>query len=425
LELGKRINYQFQNLKYIFKPSQTPPPPFHPPSLNDDAFKPQPTRKPSTTSISIKSPDHTEPPTQPSTPHHHEKDTQCQKPLYDGYILAPNAFAHHLTEPDQPATTYAHFQYKSTEHLRTPATSTANANKKDTYTSTDSMTCGAEPLAPSILFKLKFDTDRKDREEIVDEVCKDFVNVVDLDSRAVDEILTLIQSEQDKRTNKYVETKRAKKLEILPEETLKREQLLEEKETKEEEDKLGVKVTDGLTEGLFAAGDDDWREYDEVIRREVEEASKKSGCSVSRQRVLNEFRYIDEKIRAMNEMAAQMTGDCERYREVLGSVQAMGKERQAIERYQQRQEAEERKRKEVTEAGRRPLEISKKKVEEKRQTLNSVEASVDAGVRRESCSPESDKTELLIEEAAIDGKLKIEIITIASPLKIQLIMPNV
>ncbi len=287
------------------------------------------------------------------------------------------------------------------------------------------MTCGAEPLAPSILFKLKFDTDRKDREEIVDEVCKDFVNVVDLDSRAVDEILTLIQSEQDKRTNKYVETKRAKKLEILPEETLKREQLLEEKETKEEEDKLGVKVTDGLTEGLFAAGDDDWREYDEVIRREVEEASKKSGCSVSRQRVLNEFRYIDEKIRAMNEMAAQMTGDCERYREVLGSVQAMGKERQAIERYQQRQEAEERKRKEVTEAGRRPLEISKKKVEEKRQTLNSVEASVDAGVRRESCSPESDKTELLIEEAAIDGKLKIEIITIASPLKIQLIMPNV
>jgi len=280
------------------------------------------------------------------------------------------------------------------------------------------MACNAEPLAPNILFKLKFDTERKDREEIVDEVCKDFVNVVDLDSRAVDEILTLIQSEQDKRTNKYVETKRTKKLEILPEEHPKREQLLEQKEAKEEEEKLGVKVTDGLTEGLFAAGDDDWREYDEVIGREVEEASKKSGCSVSRQRVLNEFRYIDEKIRAMNEMAAQMTGDCERYREVLGSVQAMGKERQAIERYQQRQEAEERKRKEVTEAGRRPVEISKKKVEEKRQTLKSVEASVDAGVRRESFSPESDKTELLIEEAAMDGKLKIAIITIACPLRI-------
>ncbi len=152
------------------------------------------------------------------------------------------------------------------------------------------------------------------------------------------------------------------------------------------------RIVDGLTEKLLCGGDDDWREYDEVVRHDIEEASKKAGCSVSRQRMLNEFKYIDEKIRTMNEMASNMQTDYDRYRKVLINVRELSKEREAIERYQSRQSAEERIKNDVPEVQasveivkRNSLEVAvgkekKKEIIKKPQPMARVEASLDVTV---------------------------------------------
>jgi hypothetical protein len=110
-----------------------------------------------------------------------EKEIQCQKIMYDGYILAPNSFENMVDHQNKDM--FSDLHYKATEHLRK---SEANKNniqimKKEIYTMTDSIG-NADPLAPDILFKLKFDTKRKNRQlnENDNEEFKDFVNVVDL-----------------------------------------------------------------------------------------------------------------------------------------------------------------------------------------------------------------------------------------------------
>jgi hypothetical protein len=65
----------------------------------------------------------------------------------------------------------------------------------------------ANPIAPDILFKMKFNSKRKNREALnnkndIDELFdKDYLNVADLDTDACDGILKMIESEQNKRNN--------------------------------------------------------------------------------------------------------------------------------------------------------------------------------------------------------------------------------
>ena len=65
----------------------------------------------------------------------------------------------------------------------------------------------ANPIAPDILFKMKFNSKRKNREALnnendIDELFdKDYLNVADLDTDACDDILKMIESEQNKRNN--------------------------------------------------------------------------------------------------------------------------------------------------------------------------------------------------------------------------------
>jgi len=65
----------------------------------------------------------------------------------------------------------------------------------------------ANPIAPDILFKMKFNSKRKNREALINEndidelFDKDYLNVADLDTDACDDILKMIESEQNKRNN--------------------------------------------------------------------------------------------------------------------------------------------------------------------------------------------------------------------------------
>ncbi len=215
-----KLNYNSQPVQERSHPIGESPQPVQLPSQNllllSNTESVSPSRRPSINIIkSPPTPAEIESVTRPTSPHNQSQQTQCQKPLYDGYILAPDAFADHLNQNNtEAANTYAEFQYKSTQYLRSTTLATNASGKKTAGTSTDGL-ANSEPLAPNILFKLKFDSGRKDREEAVDEVCKDFVNVIDLDSHAVDDMLRLIETEQSKRSGKYVEAKKSKKLEFL------------------------------------------------------------------------------------------------------------------------------------------------------------------------------------------------------------------
>ena len=128
---------------------------------------------------------------------HEAKQVQCQKPMYDGYVIAQGAFENMLHEEDNSNFSNVHF--KSTQHLRQNNVESNMTNKKESYTMTDTLS-KADLLAPDILFKIKFDSKRKDRQiEYEDELINDYVNVVDLESNAVDEMMKLIEHEQSKR----------------------------------------------------------------------------------------------------------------------------------------------------------------------------------------------------------------------------------
>ena len=130
------------------------------------------------------------------------KEIQAQKPLYDGYIIAPGVFQNMLSDERRQSSAHAHFH--ATSHLRRGEDGMVRL-KRDIFTMTDSIG-NAEPIAPDIFFNLKFDTRQKDREEGENEesFLKDFVNVADLQGPAVDEILRMIEHEQDKRTGTFV-----------------------------------------------------------------------------------------------------------------------------------------------------------------------------------------------------------------------------
>ena len=275
--------------------------------------------------------------------------------MYDGYILQPNAFENMLN--DEHKETYSDVHFKSTQHLRDQADSTRSlVGKKETYTSTDGL-ANADPLPPSIMFKMRFNSNKMDRQlnesgEDDEDDHKDFVNVVNLDNQAVDDILQMIESEQNKREGRYVNVKPKEKLKLIPQ-TNNHVDILNQTPNKIERrlsetsrHSAMIPATDILTKNLLASTgdrDNEWQDYDEIVRKQIEESSKKSGCSVSKQRIMNEFRFIDDKIKLMNQMADNMTSDYDKYGKVLGNIQDLTKQREAIERYQKREEIEEKK----------------------------------------------------------------------------------
>ena len=149
---------------------------------------------------------------EPESKRKDSKETQVQKPMYDGYIIAPDVFQNMVNEERRDSVTSARAHYEATSYLR--RNSEVTKIKRDIYTMTDTLG-SAEPIAPDIFFKLKFDSGRKDRTkgEDDDSFIKDYVNVADLEGPAVDEILRMIEHEQDKRAGSLVPITQKKKLE--------------------------------------------------------------------------------------------------------------------------------------------------------------------------------------------------------------------
>jgi hypothetical protein len=133
-----------------------------------------------------------------------EAQVQVDRPLYDGFILAPGLFDELLKinkENEQLSGSSALAHFVSTQYIRDRQEldmKKTTRNKKDAFTATDSDP-GANPISPDILFKLKFDSNREKKDKNDPDSKRDFVNVADLDSHDVDDILKLIEYEQNKR----------------------------------------------------------------------------------------------------------------------------------------------------------------------------------------------------------------------------------
>jgi hypothetical protein len=282
-----------------------------------------------------------------------EKEIQVNKPMYDGYIISPDTFHDMLKENQENekiSSDSAQAHYDATQHLRrNSATYQTKKNKKDTTTMTDNLE-NVFSIPPDILFKLKFDSKRMNRETVKDEeIGKDYVNVVDLDSDAVEDILKLIEYEQNKRQGKYVDVKRI----VSPTKNNKEEneqKVTEFKINKKEENLLEEEIElepakgDSLTERILAnitKTEDEWKDYDEIMKKQIEDATKKAGQNVARQRMLNEMKYIDEKIKLMNDMTNEMSSDYVKYNKIADTIQELGKQREIIEKYQIKQQQED------------------------------------------------------------------------------------
>lgn len=287
-------------------------------------------------------------PTQPDRPSRERKKTkkpaaivqetkqvETQKPLYDGYILAPDAVKDMLNEPDMSnfiSSASAH--YDATKHLRQEVKG-PSANKKDSSTMTGDIPNVANVIPPDILFKLKFDDPTEGNS-------RDYVNVVDLDSQAVEDLLKLIEHEQDKR--KPVVT-------IEPSARKEEEEATTHRPEDEEAQTPAAPQADRLTEKLlnYTKTEDEWRDYDKAMSDQINEATNLARSDINKQQMINELRFIDEKIRLINEMATEMTGDYTKYDKITKKLDDLVSDRHLIEKYQAqreqaRQEEEERRR---------------------------------------------------------------------------------
>jgi hypothetical protein len=180
-----------------FLPMKTPTPP---PTSQTPIAAPTDSARPQSVLVSNNEPDNKVA----------DKPVQVAKPLYDGFILAPGLFEELLrmnVENEQVSASSALAHFKATQHIRDALASGNGVGsdnvikpKRDTFTMTDSSTVnGAYPIPPNILLKLKFDDAAPRRDDSDENAAKDFVNVADLDSNDVDDILKLIEHEQNKR----------------------------------------------------------------------------------------------------------------------------------------------------------------------------------------------------------------------------------
>ena len=73
------------------------------------------------------------------------------------------------------------------------------------------------------------------------------------------------------------------------------------------------------------------RKYDKDIEEELEKTMISSGVNVTKHKIENDLKFIDDKIRLMNEMANDMDKDYERYGKILVTVKDLADEREKIE----------------------------------------------------------------------------------------------
>ena len=92
---------------------------------------------------------------------------------------------------------------------------------------------------------------------------------------------------------------------------------------------------------LLERSREEWREYDEVMKRQIDEATQRDAKSLTKRKALNELEFMDEKIKLINEMADQMSSDYTKYNKALSVVQDFGKQREEMARMQQMQDEEE------------------------------------------------------------------------------------
>ncbi|CAF0732115.1 unnamed protein product [Brachionus calyciflorus] len=231
-----------------------------------------------------------------------DAQVQVDKPIYDGYILKPGAFENNLDEFEQENfVTSAQAHYDSTKHLRIKK----DEIKKTVSTSTDETIKTSYTLPPDILFKLKFDPGLKDRQNDTNQN-HDFINVADLDSNSVEDILKLIDMDQKKRVEKV----------IKPKENVQTNVLVEELEEKQE-----VVIQDQITHKLLNEIKQETK--DDEIKETIREMNESMTSRIGKNKMFNKIKFIDEKIRLMNEMADEMTSDYTKYDKMVDKIQIL------------------------------------------------------------------------------------------------------
>lgn len=229
---------------------------------------------------------------------------EAEKPMYDGYILSPDAVKDMLHDHDDqtaPFQTSADAHYKATKHLR-------DKPKKLTDTKFTMTDISSAPVpAPDVLLNLKFDVD-KDSDD------RDFVNVVDLEPEAVEHILKLIEHEQANRRP--------------------RSPRKEATEQQQQNNNVPSKGGDELTQKLleFKRTADEYKEYDEVMAQQIAEQTERVKSDVAKQRAVDDIRFIDEKIRAMNRMADEMTNDYGKFGRLADKLSDLVEQREVAEK---------------------------------------------------------------------------------------------
>lgn len=243
--------------------------------------------------------------------------------LYDGgYVIKPNSFPQvSEIDYDKIDLNSAEAHFISTKHLREQTNN--RPLKKEVYTMTDNqantLTSNANNLMPDILFKLKFDPLKKGRENTQnDNQTKDFVNVVDIKSQDVENILKIIEDEQNKRNEQH---------KIKPSILKQEKQIIIEKQEENEEDDTETKPKiDKLTEQLLIANDDLIIDDYNKLHENIMESSARIK---SKKHIMDEFNLIDSKIKMMNEMAFDMQNDFNNYNKIVDTIE--NNNRQLIE----------------------------------------------------------------------------------------------
>lgn len=143
---------------------------------------------------------------------------------------------------------------------------------------------------------------------------RDFVNVVDLDSDSIDHILKLIENDQNNR-EKNRRKQPGKK---------------DDNKTEEEPFEKGDALTKKLLE--ITRTEDEYKQYDEIMAQQIAAETERSKSSIQKRRALNDLQFIDDRIRAMNEIADEISGDYAKFGKLADKLSDLVDLRQMAEK---------------------------------------------------------------------------------------------
>lgn len=255
-------------------------------------------------------------------------EIQVEKPIYDGFILAPSTFDDMLNkENEKLAYDSASAHHNATDHLRNKEKIDQplknNFAEKSVMTDVSSL---KNPISTKILFELKYDSKKEEKPEnfssraIID---KDFLNVADLDNKNVERMLNLIERNQNERKNEILTVN--EKPEI-------NKSVNNENQIKDLDECLPMKEL--LNNEFFLNSkriEDDRITYDE-IRDEHLKISQDSNTCIKKKQIINSLNFIDDKIKLINEFSEQMSKDFEKYNKITNYVENLSSQRSALEK---------------------------------------------------------------------------------------------